>query len=105
MGQNKNKQLKQIESWFRKLNENINVRFDDTNKRLENRFTALLTVCTNLRKNVSKIQKDIEAIWKELESIKNSLKGHSQKTNQHEARILAVELALQELERRVAQYH
>lgn len=75
------KQFRQIEGWFKKMNQ----RFDDTNRRIENRYTALLAACTNIRKD--------------LEHVRNDLKESRDK---YEARITTIELAVQELENRLS---
>ncbi len=89
------KQLKQIESWFKKLNEHL----VDTNRKLDNRFTALLQVCTNTRNDMESVKRDLSVIRKELADIRLDFKGSSDK---QEARITAVELAVRELERRLS---
>lgn len=75
------KQYRQIDSWFKKLN----TRFDETNRKIDNRHAALLVVCTNIRK-------DLDGLRKSLVETKNK----------YEARMSTLELALQELERRLA---
>lgn len=77
-----------MQKWFEKLDEKIELIRETaaTRQQLENRFTALLTVCTNIRKDIDTIRKD--------------LKSSGDKSDKYEARISTLELAIQELERR-----
>ena len=65
------KGLRQIEGWFKKLNQ----RFDDTNRKIENRHMALLNVCTNIRKEVTTMQEVLNALRKEVSFLRRDLDG------------------------------
>lgn len=66
-------QMKFIERWFGQLNKKVDQKFNEVDKRSENRYTALLTVCTNIRKDMDKrfnaVDKRFEGIDKRFESV------------------------------------
>lgn len=84
-----------MQKWFEKLNEKVELIHETsaTKQQLENRFTALLTVCTNIRK-------DIDTVRKDLESVRKDLRVSGDKYDKYEARISTLELAVRELDRR-----
>ena len=47
-------QFAKIEGWFQRLNQ----RFDETQLQIENRYTALLNVCNNIRKEIENLKHD-----------------------------------------------
>lgn len=87
--------LRQIEGWFKKLNQ----RFDDTNRKIENRHMALLNVCTNIRKDMATMQEVLGALRKEVGILRRDLDGFRDK---YEARLSALELAVSALDRRLS---
>ncbi|MBI2339551.1 MAG: hypothetical protein HYU99_04160 [Deltaproteobacteria bacterium] len=95
------KHIKQFEGWFKKMND----RFDDANRKIENRFTALLTVCTNIRKDMDKMHKSIDVLHQGIDQLRKDIrhiKTSHEKYDRYEARIATLELAVHELERRLA---
>ena len=78
------RQFQQLGQWFSQLNQRI----DSMDLKIENRFTALVTVCTNIRK-------DIEEVRSEIRHVKEA-------NDRYDARISVIELALKELERRMS---
>ena len=78
------RQFQQLGQWFSQLNQRI----DPMDLKIENRFTALVTVCTNIRK-------DIEEVRSEIRHVKEA-------NDRYDARISVIELALKELERRMS---
>ncbi|MBI2339073.1 MAG: hypothetical protein HYU99_01740 [Deltaproteobacteria bacterium] len=82
------KQFSQIERWFLQLNRQIEDSTARLDLKIENRFNALFTVCTNIRKDI--------------EGLKAELKLLHETRDKFEARISVLELALKELERRLS---
>ncbi len=91
------RQFSQIEKWFGQLNRKIEEEISRLDEKIENRFAALLTVCTNIRNDLEKLKKDVEAIKKDVEFLKES----HEKYDRYDARITVLELALKEIERRL----
>lgn len=98
------KQLVQIEKWFIQLNQNIDGVEQRLDQKIENRFTALLTVCTNTRNDLGKLRDDFEQVKKDVELIRldvQFLRESQEKYDKYDARITVLELALKEIERRL----
>ncbi len=94
------KELRTFENWFKKLNQ----RFDDTNRKIENRHTALLNVCTNIRrematvKDLASVHEVLDVLRKEVGALRKDLDGFRDK---YEARLATIELAFSQLESRL----
>lgn len=126
MGDN---QLRQIESWFAQLNQRVGDSLEKQDQKIENRFTALLTVCTNTRKDVAELKEDVKSQRKDIEEIKMETSGlktsHEEfradldsikrcfddlkeelkllpEAREFEARMSVIECAIKELERRLS---
>jgi len=92
------KQFSQIESWFVLLIQKIEGVEQRLDLKIENRFQALMTVCSNIRKEVEILKADLSEVKKDLHAFKE-IQG---KFDEYDARIKVLELALKELERRLS---
>jgi len=89
-----------FESWFLQLNRKLDSQFEKVDQRSENRYIALLQVCTNTKKDQESMRKDMEVIRKEIPDLRQGLIVSG---NQYDARITTLELALSALRSKISQ--
>ncbi len=92
--------LKQIERWFKQQNKEMKNGFEEAERKSQNRDIAILNACVHLRKDTDSLKRDMKIVKKGLESLREEL---DERDKEHSARVTVLELAYQELERRINQ--